>query len=70
MTTFQSGQPISFEAGFPTRDRGRAAMHTVLDVAIALACAQYQDEARSEHVPGWQSSGLSPTFQFLFLFCS
>jgi len=40
MTTFQSSQPILFEASAPARDRGRTGLHASLDLAIALAFAR------------------------------
>ena len=62
MPSFQSSQPILLEACSPTRDGGGTGSHAFGNLAIALAFGQGQDEPRAEHVPGWQSPRLSPTF--------
>jgi len=70
MTSFQSRQPLLFEAHPPACDGSRTGLHAALDLAIALACGQRQEEPRSEHVARRQGPRLCPTFQILFLFWS
>jgi hypothetical protein len=67
MLRFQPRHSIFLETRFPSSNRGTRGIQFGLDLCVAFAVGQSQNQRRDEYIPRCQSARTRPTRQFIAL---